>query len=78
MDNPNNLTKYDIVNYIANHLDTDTILYQANVSSEEYFLLPIIQLFQRKGGIFHHIWHDGIFAVSARVSSVTLIGVTFL
>ncbi|CAG9771990.1 unnamed protein product [Ceutorhynchus assimilis] len=30
LDNPNKLTKLDIVNYIVNYLDTDTILYQAN------------------------------------------------
>ncbi|XP_050310039.1 ATP synthase mitochondrial F1 complex assembly factor 2 [Anthonomus grandis grandis] len=30
LDNPNNLTKLDIVNYIVNYLDTDTVLYQAN------------------------------------------------
>lgn len=32
IDNPNNLTKFDMVNYIVNCLDTDTILFQANVS----------------------------------------------
>ncbi|KAF7275878.1 hypothetical protein GWI33_011182 [Rhynchophorus ferrugineus] len=31
IDNPNNLTKLDVVNYITNYLDTDTVLFQANV-----------------------------------------------
>ncbi|KAJ8951177.1 hypothetical protein NQ314_007717, partial [Rhamnusium bicolor] len=30
IDNPNNLSKFDIVNYITNYLDTDTVLFQAN------------------------------------------------
>ncbi|CAH1183273.1 unnamed protein product [Phaedon cochleariae] len=34
IDNPNNSTKYDIVNYITDYLDTDTVLFQANDEEE--------------------------------------------
>ncbi|CAG9858523.1 unnamed protein product [Phyllotreta striolata] len=53
LDNPNNLTKYDIVNYISNCLDTDTILFQAN-EEEDLFKLqiqewdPVIEWFNEK------------------------------
>ncbi|CAG9838093.1 unnamed protein product [Diabrotica balteata] len=56
MDNPNNLTKYDIANYIVNYLDTDTVLFQAN-EDEELFRFqvqewdPIIQWFNEKYGV---------------------------
>ncbi|KAL1491130.1 hypothetical protein ABEB36_011772 [Hypothenemus hampei] len=33
-DNPNNLTKLDIVQYIVNYLDTDTILFQGNENDD--------------------------------------------
>ncbi|RZC38245.1 ATP synthase mitochondrial F1 complex assembly factor 2, partial [Asbolus verrucosus] len=53
IDNPNNLTKYDMVTYITNYLDTDTVLFQAN---EEEDLLklqevewdPVITWFNKK------------------------------
>nr|AEE62847.1 unknown [Dendroctonus ponderosae] len=53
LDNPNNLTKLDIVNYIVNCLDTDTVLYQAN---EDEDLLkfqitewdPVIEWFNKR------------------------------
>lgn len=35
IDNPNNLNKFDMAQYITNYLDTDTILFQSNVSSLE-------------------------------------------
>ncbi|KAF2894008.1 hypothetical protein ILUMI_12161 [Ignelater luminosus] len=38
IDNPNNLTKYDMVQYIVNYLDTDTILFQSNENEELYKL----------------------------------------
>ncbi|XP_044267643.1 ATP synthase mitochondrial F1 complex assembly factor 2 [Tribolium madens] len=53
IDNPNNLTKYDMVNHITNYLDTDTILFQAD---EEKDLLelqekewdPVIDWFNKR------------------------------
>lgn len=33
IDNPNNLNKQDIVNYLVNYTNTDAILYQSNVGS---------------------------------------------
>ncbi|XP_030753561.1 ATP synthase mitochondrial F1 complex assembly factor 2 [Sitophilus oryzae] len=53
IDNPNNFGKLDIVNYIVNYLDTDTVLFQAN---EDEDLLrfqiaewdPIIEWFNKK------------------------------
>ncbi|KAK5645699.1 hypothetical protein RI129_004163 [Pyrocoelia pectoralis] len=50
IDNPNNLTKYDMVNYILNYLDTDLILFQSHENDELYQLQvaewdPIIQWF---------------------------------
>ncbi|KAJ8954377.1 hypothetical protein NQ318_011050, partial [Aromia moschata] len=53
IDNPNNLTKYDIVTYVTNCLDTDTILFQAN---EDEDLLkfqtkewdPVIEWFNKR------------------------------
>lgn len=33
IDNPNNLQKADIVNYLVNYASTDAILFQSNVSS---------------------------------------------
>ncbi|XP_074112405.1 ATP synthase mitochondrial F1 complex assembly factor 2 homolog l(2)k14505 [Cotesia typhae] len=50
LDNPQNLNSIDIVTYIANYLETDTILYQSS-ETEELFKLqkekwdPIIQWF---------------------------------
>lgn len=32
LDNPQHLSSIDIVNYIANYLETDTILFQSDVS----------------------------------------------
>lgn len=32
MDNPNHLTTEDVVSYISNFLETDTILFQSSVS----------------------------------------------
>lgn len=50
IDNPNNLNKYDMVQYIVNHLDTDTILFHSHenedlgkLQSEEWD--PVIQWF---------------------------------
>ncbi|XP_018578180.1 ATP synthase mitochondrial F1 complex assembly factor 2 [Anoplophora glabripennis] len=53
LDNPNNLTKYDIVNYIVNYLDTDTVLFQAN-EDEDLFKFqiaewdPVIEWFNKR------------------------------
>ena len=33
IDNPNNLTKFDIVQHIISYLDTDTVLFQSSVSN---------------------------------------------
>ncbi|KAF5281573.1 hypothetical protein FQA39_LY05108 [Lamprigera yunnana] len=50
IDNPNNLTKYDMVQYIINYLDTDTILFQSHENDDLYKLQveewdPVIQWF---------------------------------
>ncbi|KAB0798573.1 hypothetical protein PPYR_09566 [Photinus pyralis] len=50
IDNPNNLSKYDMVNYILNSLDTDLILFHSHENDELYKLQvaewdPIIQWF---------------------------------
>ncbi|XP_012254845.2 ATP synthase mitochondrial F1 complex assembly factor 2 [Athalia rosae] len=50
LDNPHNHTKLDMVNYIVNYLETDTILFQTNDSGELYNLQlkewdPLIQWF---------------------------------
>ncbi|XP_060526045.1 ATP synthase mitochondrial F1 complex assembly factor 2 [Cylas formicarius] len=56
LDNPNNLTKYDIVTYIVNYLDTDAILFQTN-ENEELFQLqicqwdPVIEWFNERFGV---------------------------
>ncbi|KAJ8920766.1 hypothetical protein NQ315_004906 [Exocentrus adspersus] len=56
LDNPNNLTKYDIVNYIVNCLDTDTVLFQAN-EDEDLFKFqiaewdPVIEWFNKRFGV---------------------------
>ncbi|XP_056638456.1 ATP synthase mitochondrial F1 complex assembly factor 2 [Diorhabda carinulata] len=56
LDNPNNLTKYDVISYIVNYLDTDTILYQSD-NEEELFKLqtqewdPIIDWFNKLHGL---------------------------
>ncbi|KAG5889014.1 hypothetical protein JTB14_033943 [Gonioctena quinquepunctata] len=42
IDNPNHLSKHDIVNYIVNYLDTDTVLFQAN-EDEELFKFQVNQ-----------------------------------
>lgn len=34
IDNPNNITKYDLVQYILNYLDTDTILFRSGEADE--------------------------------------------
>lgn len=39
IDNPNNFTKYDIVKYIAEYMDTDTVLFQSQVTTFPTFLL---------------------------------------
>nr|CAI5850610.1 unnamed protein product [Callosobruchus analis] len=56
IDNPNNLTKYDIVNYIVNYLDTDTILYQGNEDEKLLELQvnewdPLIEWFNKRFGL---------------------------
>ena len=33
IDNPNNLTKFDLVQHIISYLDTDTVLFQSGVSN---------------------------------------------
>ncbi|CAH0557012.1 unnamed protein product [Brassicogethes aeneus] len=53
LDNPNNLTKYDVVDYITNYLDTDTVLFQANEDAEllkvqETEWDPVIEWFNNK------------------------------
>lgn len=53
LDNPNNLTKLDVVNYIVNYLDTDTVLFQANEDDDLIkFQInewdPIIEWFNRR------------------------------
>ncbi|XP_046412791.1 ATP synthase mitochondrial F1 complex assembly factor 2 isoform X1 [Neodiprion lecontei] len=50
LDNPHNHTKLDMVNYIVNYLETDTVLFQTNDSGDLYnFQLkkwdPVIQWF---------------------------------
>nr|XP_023012058.1 ATP synthase mitochondrial F1 complex assembly factor 2 [Leptinotarsa decemlineata] len=42
IDNPNHLNKHDIVNYIVNYLDTDTVLFQAN-EDEELLKFQVMQ-----------------------------------
>ncbi|XP_063914170.1 ATP synthase mitochondrial F1 complex assembly factor 2 [Zophobas morio] len=52
IDNPNNLTKYDMVNYITNYLDTDTVLFQdvesdlSNLQEAEWD--PVITWFNKR------------------------------
>ncbi|KAH8282841.1 hypothetical protein KR054_010128 [Drosophila jambulina] len=36
IDNPNNLTKLDMVNYLLNFIPTDTVLFQYDVSTHKY------------------------------------------
>ncbi|KAJ3632471.1 hypothetical protein MTP99_009480 [Tenebrio molitor] len=53
IDNPNNLTKYDMVNYIINYLDTDTVLFQANEQEDLLTLQekewdPVIAWFNKR------------------------------
>lgn len=38
IDNPNNLTKFDIVQHIISYLDTDTVLFQSSEADELYEL----------------------------------------
>lgn len=50
IDNPNNLNKFDIAQYIINYLDTDTLLFQSGEDDELYKLQvkewdPVIQWF---------------------------------
>ncbi|KAK4878940.1 hypothetical protein RN001_007086 [Aquatica leii] len=50
IDNPNNLTKYEMVEYIVNHLDSDAILFQSHENDDLYKLQveewdPVIQWF---------------------------------
>jgi hypothetical protein len=33
IDNPNNVTKFDLVQHIISYLDTDTVLFQSSVSN---------------------------------------------
>nr|XP_022914459.1 ATP synthase mitochondrial F1 complex assembly factor 2 [Onthophagus taurus] len=53
IDNPNNLNKFDMVQYLVNYLDTDTILFQAKEQERLYELQekewdPVIQWFCNK------------------------------
>ncbi|XP_066159115.1 ATP synthase mitochondrial F1 complex assembly factor 2 [Euwallacea fornicatus] len=53
LDNPNNLTKLDIVNYIVNYLDTDTVLFQCNededlLKFQESEWDPVIDWFNKR------------------------------
>lgn len=41
IDNPNHLTKEDIVNHILNFLPTDTILFQLKVSNQKD--IPLVE-----------------------------------
>ncbi|KAL3282374.1 hypothetical protein HHI36_005560 [Cryptolaemus montrouzieri] len=55
LDNPNNYTKYDLVNYVANYLDTDTILFQTKEDEELYKFQsnewdPVIEWFNKRYG----------------------------
>ncbi|KAF5273589.1 hypothetical protein FQR65_LT04587 [Abscondita terminalis] len=50
IDNPDNLTKYDMVQYLVNYLDTDSVLFQSHEDDELYKLQveewdPVIQWF---------------------------------
>lgn len=50
LDNPNNLSKLDLVNYMLNYLPTDTVLYQSEQDDELYQMQlkewdPVIQWF---------------------------------
>ncbi|KAI4465400.1 atp synthase mitochondrial f1 complex assembly factor 2/atp12 protein mitochondrial precursor [Holotrichia oblita] len=49
IDNPNNLKKYDMVQYIVNHLETDTVLFQSDEDELYKFQVqewdPVIQWF---------------------------------